>query len=227
MTRADNDPRWQLVVFDWDGTVVDSAARIVAAVRSASQSLGLAPAIAQDIVCQIGLSLETIFSTLHPDQDGEVIEQLCAAYSQNWSRNTAIDAPPFDGAKGCLQQLESHGILLAVATGKSRRGLNQSFSDTGLINHFVTSRTADEAFAKPNPQMLLDVLDQTGQSRQRTLMVGDTVYDMQMAASASVPAVGVCWGSHSREQLRNAGALACFDDFASLTEWITASSDMI
>lgn len=227
MTRTDTDPHWQLVVFDWDGTVVDSAARIVAAVRSASLSMDLAPAVAQDIVCQIGLSLETIFSTLHPDQDHEAVEQLCTAYRDNWSRNSMIDAPPFDGAKACLQRLDALGIMLAVATGKSRRGLNQSFSDTGMNNHFVTSRTADEAFAKPNPQMLLDVLDQTGQDRQQTLMVGDTVFDMQMAANARVPAVGVCWGSHSREQLSDAGALACFDDFESLTEWITAAPDLI
>ncbi len=218
--------RWQLIVFDWDGTVVDSAARIVAAVHAAAQSLDLVPAPAQDIVCQIGLSLDTIFQTLYPNQSGDNIARLRAAYRLHWAKASSIDTPLFDGAVPCFDRIVASGALLAIATGKSRRGLDRSLDETGLRRYFAASRAADEAFAKPNPQLLFDVLELTGQDRRQTLMVGDTVYDMQMAANAGVEAVGVCWGSHERQQLLEAGALTCFDDFHTLCEWITAAPDL-
>jgi len=224
MQLNSREMQWQLVVFDWDGTMVDSAARIVAAVEGAARSLALDPAPVPEIISYIGLSLDTMFMALHPDQDRETILRLCTAYRQHWLQSSVIDTPVFGGAVQCLQRLQEAGALLAVATGKSRRGLDRALDDTGLGHHFAATRTADEAFSKPNPQMLLDVLEQTGQDRQRTLMVGDTVYDIQMASNAGIAAIGVCWGSHSRKQLADAGALACFDDFKSVSDWITVNA---
>jgi len=217
---------YTLVVFDWDGTIVDSARRIVDAVKHAGRSCGLPEADRDRIVSTIGLSLESMFSLLYPAQDATVIDQLTGAYRDRWFNNTSIDMPIFDGAIECLDSLdrEDRQTMLAIATGKSRRGLDRSLAETGLAGRFVTSRCADEAFGKPNPQMLIDILEFTGQETHSMVMVGDSAFDMQMAANAGVDAVGVTWGSHERDRLSEAGAQACFDDYSSLSGWLTENT---
>jgi len=128
--------------------------------------------------------------------------------------------PLFPGVTQGLTQLTEQGYLLAIATGKARRGLNRVLDDTGLRHLFVSSRCADEAFSKPHPQMLEDILDDTGVDASRALMVGDTVYDMEMARSAQVAGLAVSYGVHARERLLDCGALACLDSFPEVCAWV-------
>lgn len=215
----------KLVVFDWDGTIVDSASRIVDAVHFAGASLALPQAPRSQIVSTIGLNLESMFSILYPTTSEQTIAVLAARYRQHWSENAQIAMPVFKGAITCLDQLEAAGMMLAIATSKSRYGLQIALRDTGLENRFAVTRTADESCGKPNPQMLFDVLEMTGIDRQHAMMVGDSIYDMQMASNAHVSAIGVSWGAHRSEQLKSAGALAGFDDFNSLSEWLLSRSE--
>jgi len=175
---------YSLVVFDWDGTIVDSARRIVDAVQFAGRSQGVPEAERDNIVSTIGLSLDSMFGLLYPAVDSAAVEQLTAAYRTRWFENSDIEMPVFDGARECLHSLDTSQVLLAVATGKSRRGLDLSLTETGLDGRFATSRCADEAFGKPNPQMLIDILEFTGQDTHKTLMIGDSAYDMQRSPAA-------------------------------------------
>jgi len=119
-----------------------------------------------------------------------------------------------------LTQLTQQGYLLAIATGKARRGLNRVLDDTGMSHLFVSSRCADEAFSKPHPKMLEDILDDTGVDAGRALMVGDTVYDMEMACNAKVAGLAVSYGVHARERLLDCGALACLNSFPEVCAWV-------
>jgi phosphoglycolate phosphatase len=126
----------------------------------------------------------------------------------------------FDGVDGMLRDLADEGYLLAVATGKSRRGLDYALDQTGLREVFQATRTADEAFSKPHPQMLLDILDELGVSPREAVMIGDTTYDLEMARSARTHAVGVCSGGHGREELLRLEPLACLNQVVDLGTWL-------
>lgn len=211
---------YQLVVFDWDGTLMDSEARIVACMQAAARDAGITEpghAEARDI---IGLGLTEAIASLFQDQSADTHANIAEGYRRHWLGDQLAPAPLFEGASEVVAGLDSAGYLLAVATGKSRRGLNRAFEETGLAHHFVTSRCADEAFSKPHPQMLLDILDWVGVEPARTLVVGDTEYDMQMAANAGTHALGVSYGVHAPERLLLSGALACLDDLRDLPAWL-------
>ena len=126
----------------------------------------------------------------------------------------------FEGAALALAELERQGFLLAVATGKGRNGLNRSLADSGIAHHIHASRCADECFSKPHPQMLLEIMDELGVEAERTLMVGDTSYDLQMACNANVASLGVCYGAHAIEDLLPHAPLAHFDQFTKLNQWL-------
>lgn len=202
-----------LVVFDWDGTLMDSGARIVACMTAAAVEAGLEPAEPDAIRHLIGLSLPETYATLYPGLGDQVYARLQSAYRAQWRTHDKTPMPLFDGVEEGLAELEDSGLMLSVATGKSREGLDRVLDEIGLRSRFVFTRCADEARPKPDPAMLLDVLDRTGVESHRAIMVGDTSYDMQMAGSASVPGLGVTYGSHSSSLLREHGAIGCCDDF--------------
>jgi phosphoglycolate phosphatase len=213
---------YQLVVFDWDGTLMDSEARIVGCMQAAARDAGLAEPsreAARDIIgLGLGEAIAKLFDGHSPDAHARVAE----GYRHHWLGGELAPSPLFDGARELLAELDAAGYLLAVATGKSRRGLDRVFEETGLGHHFVASRCADEAFSKPHPQMLLDILDRVGVEAADTLMVGDTEYDMQMAVNAGTHALGMAHGVHSPERLLNSGAQACLDDLHALRAWLAA-----
>lgn len=211
--------RYALVVFDWDGTLVDSPAAIVECIQQASRDLGLEVPDPERASHVIGLGLEDSLRQAVPQLPRERYGEFAASYRRHFlAREDSM--PLFAGVPRLLERLRSRGHRLAVATGKSRRGLDYALEQTGLGELFQATRTADEAFSKPHPQMLLDILDELGVSPREAVMIGDTTYDLEMARSARTHAVGVCSGGHGREELLRLEPLACLDQVVDLGTWL-------
>ena len=211
--------KYELVVFDWDGTLMDSEARIVACMQRAADDTGHtrpADAAVRDI---IGLSLENaverLFDTRERDT-GLIVE----AYRDHWMGDDVPHSLLFPNAESVLEQLGQEGYLLAIATGKSRRGLDKVLDECGLAPHFHATRCADETFSKPHPQMLEEILTDLDTAPAMAVVIGDTEYDMQMALNARVDALGVTHGVHSKERLLDNGALAVLGGLAELPSWL-------
>lgn len=210
---------YDLVVFDWDGTLMDSAAAIVASVQAACADLGLEiPGdSASRYIIGLGLTdaLRHLVPSLPPGRYGELVDRYRHHYLARDAELTL-----FTGAGELVRRLHGNGTLLAVATGKSRRGLERAFAATGLGAYFHASRCADETRSKPHPAMLLEIVDQLGAESARTLMIGDTVHDLDMARGAGVAAVAVTYGAHTRDALEAASPRACAASVAELTAWL-------
>jgi phosphoglycolate phosphatase len=217
----------RLVVFDMDGTPIDSAALICAAMDAAFADHGLpAPGAARTRQI-IGLSLPVAVAQLDPALDAPSAAAVVAGYKAAFVRLRAaggeIDASPlFPGARATLQRLRAEGAVLAVATGKARRGLDHILAGHGLRDLFDLTQTADDAESKPHPGMLLNLLRAADLPASAATMVGDTTFDMRMAVAAGVRAVGVNWGCHAAEALATAGAVAVLDRFDALHPLLAA-----
>lgn len=206
----------RLVVFDCDGTLVDSQHTIIAAMTAAWHAHGLRPQAPDAVRRVVGLPLEVAIARLAPAQPGDRVQRLGDAYRDAFFELQARPdhhEPLYPGVREVLGRLEAAGALMGVATGKGRRGLAATLDRHGLTRHFATLQTSDRARGKPDPDMLLRAMEETGVRPAHTVMVGDTVYDMQMAANARVDAVGVSWGYHEPGELAAAGAVAIVDNF--------------
>jgi phosphoglycolate phosphatase len=219
MMPLDANP-FRLLVFDWDGTLMDSIGTIVACTQATLRELELGDLPEETIRGTIGLGLRESIETLSPGCDEALFGRILEGYRKHW-HSTYRDMPLlFGGVSEMLLDLAGEGYLLAIATGKSRRGLDYALDQTGLREVFQATRTADEAFSKPHPQMLLDILDELGVSPREAVMIGDTTYDLEMARSARTPAIGVCSGGHDREELLLLEPLACLDQVVDLGAWL-------
>lgn len=207
-----------IVIFDVDGTLIDSQHHIHAAMVAAFATCGLAPPTLAAVRSIVGLSLPVAIARLAP-ADAPVAD-LVAAYKTFFAARRSRDmAPMYAGARDCLDRLAGHArMLLGVATGKSRRGLDLMIEMHDLHGRFVTLQTADGNPSKPHPGMLLKALAETGMDPGRAVMIGDTGFDMAMARAAGMQAWGVGWGYHAVPMLHEAGANRVFADFASLSE---------
>ncbi|MBK1723253.1 HAD-IA family hydrolase [Thiocystis violacea] len=217
--------RFELIVFDWDGTLMDSEARIVACIQSAFMELGLAVPpreAARDI---IGLGLEEAMRRLMPSADAATIAELVVQYRRYFLVTNQTPSVLFPGACEALDWIAQQGSRLAVATGKSRIGLDRSLAETGLGAFFHATRCADETFSKPNPRMLFELMDELGVRAAETLMIGDTEYDLQMARNAGVASLAVSYGVHAADRLMSHGPLACLDSLHALPGWLTGLED--
>lgn len=215
---------YRLLVFDWDGTLMDSQARIVACIQAAARDAGAAvpsPDAAREI---IGLGLREAMDRLFPDIGEPVLGDIVARYRHHFLGADPTPSVLFPGVVETLEGLSEAGYLLGVATGKSRRGLDLVLEETGLRRLFAATRCADETLSKPHPQMLEEVMEVLGAEPAETLMIGDTEFDMQMARNARVPAVAVAYGVHEPERLIAEGALACLDRIDELPSWLAAAS---
>ncbi len=212
--------RYDLIVFDWDGTLMDSERKIVRCMSAAAADLGLNDPGTNAIRHIIGLGLDEAMQELFPAADATLRTSLTQRYREHFLSLDQTQMTLFPGVADGLEKLAHDGFLLAVATGKARRGLDKVLDETGTRRFFSATRCADEAFSKPHPKMLEDILDQTGVERERVLMVGDTVYDMQMARNAGVPGLAVSYGVHAREQLLECQPLACVDSFVEVCAWL-------
>lgn len=211
---------YDLIVFDWDGTLMDSELKIVRCIQAAARDVG-APVPPQAAARRIiGLGLSEAVATLFPAQTPAQRGLLTDAYREHFLHRDQTEMPLFPGVRAGLDVLVACGYRLAVATGKARRGLNRVLADTGTGHLFAATRCADEAFSKPHPKMLEDVLQLTGTDATRAIMVGDTVYDLAMARSAGVAALAVTYGVHAREALEAEAPLACLDSFDAVRAWL-------
>jgi phosphoglycolate phosphatase len=201
----------RLAIFDCDGTLVDSQADIALAMEAAFVAQRLVPPPRSAIRRIVGLSLGEAIRQLAPDCNGETGMLLVQAYKDAFRARRAagmVEEPLYDGIAALVAGLDAAGWLLAVATGKSDRGLAHCLRHHGLTDHFVTLQTADRHPSKPDPSMIDACLDATRASRANTVMIGDTAYDMAMAVNAGVRAIGVDWGYHHPNELIAAGAEA-------------------
>lgn len=191
-----------LIVFDWDGTLCDSVARIVHAMQSAAQDVGVVPPTDVAVRNIIGLGLPQAMLRLFPECINRHSD-LITAYSHHFTHSSHIpESALFDGVRAMLETFQSSGHELAVATGKSRRGLDRAFAQFDLGEMFTYSRCADEARSKPHPQMLQELLDVSWTEVADALMIGDSSYDLEMAAAMGMSAIGVTYGVHSSTVLR-------------------------
>ena len=210
--------RYDLIVFDWDGTVMDSTAVIASSIQSACRDLSLTVPSDEAARHVIGMGLADALRYAVPDAAEEMYESLVARYKYHFlAQDAAI--PLFEGARETIAELHREGYWLAVATGKSRMGLERALQSSNMTDYFHATRTADQTFSKPHPAMLLELMDELGLEPAQVLMVGDTTHDLQMAINAGVDAVGVTHGAHPVEQLRALQPLALLDDFTGLREW--------
>jgi len=209
----------RLAVFDCDGTLVDSQHNIVAAMAAAWRAHGMEPLEAPAVCRVVGLPLLDAIAGLHPEGSNEIHLSLTEHYKTAFhSLRQAPDhhEPLYPGAVEALDALEAAGWLLAVATGKSRRGLVATLQRHDLEGRFLTLKTADDGPGKPHPHMLLEAMAEAGVDANSTLMVGDTVFDIEMARNANARSIGVSWGYHDPDELRAAGAAGIIGEFGEL-----------
>ncbi len=212
--------RYDLIVFDLDGTLMDSAAKILGCLAAAATDVGIPHPGEEAARNIIGLGMDEALAALFPDVDAARRLQFLARFREHYLHLDPTEIACFPGVPQGLQQLAQDGYRLAIATGRPRRGLDRALSQTGLQPLFVASRCADEVHSKPHPRMLQEILQETSASAEQTVMVGDTVYDMQMARGAGVDALAVSYGVHQAERLLQEGAVACVDSFPEVCAWL-------
>lgn len=212
-------PGYQMIVFDWDGTVMDSAAAIVEAIQAASRDLGFPEPSDERARHVIGLGLGDALRHAVPELPSHLYEQMVDRYRHHYlSRDHELQL--FAGIPELLNDLSGRGLLLAVATGKSQLGLSRALKTSGLEHLFVATRCADQCLSKPHPQMLLELMDEFALSADHLLMVGDTSHDLNMAANAQVDAVGVTYGAHQRDALLACSPRCVVDSVEELSAWL-------
>ncbi|WP_347454673.1 HAD-IA family hydrolase [Acinetobacter thermotolerans] len=209
----------KLVIFDWDGTLFDSVGQIVSSLQFAAQQFQQ-PLTDADAKSIIGLGLPEVAQRLFPTVP-ELHADILQAYSEHYVANSVNDAW-FDGVSDMLYSLKGEGIKLAVATGKSRKGLDRVLKQTNSLELFHATRAASETRSKPHPLMLEEILAETGVNAHEAIMVGDTSYDLEMAMNIAMPSVGVAYGVHTPETLAQFNPLSIVNDVSSLHEFLLA-----
>jgi len=231
MTKANADRRglavprcrYRLVIFDWDGTLMDSAERIVACMQAAARELEWDVPSAAAVRDIIGLGLPEAMARLFPGITSGEQDRLRETYGHQFRVADRIPAPFFPGVIEGIERLRRDSTCrLAVATGKSRRGLDRALEHESCGSWFVASRTADLTRSKPHPQMLEELLVECGVTVEEAVMIGDTEYDLEMARAIGMDRVAVTYGVHERERLLRSEPLLVAEDFSSLVEWLLA-----
>lgn len=211
--------RFDLLVFDWDGTLFDSTGSIVRSLQAACLDLGQPEPTAVQARHVIGLELSLALRQVAPQLPAERLPELVDRYRHHYL-GVDKEIELFGGVRELIADLHADGYLLTVATGKSRKGLDRALLNSGLGPYFSTSRCADECFSKPHPQMLDEIMDEVGVPPERALMIGDTTHDMQMAANGAVAGLAVTYGAHAAADLRILKPLACVDSVEEMTVWL-------
>lgn len=213
-------PDYELLVFDWDGTLADSVGRIVESVQAAAHHLGLMVPAEPEIRGIIGLGLPEAIAALYPDLQSEMAERFRLAYADHYVTLDATPPPLFPGVVEGLEALRNAGYRLAVATGKSRRGLQRALAGHDWLDYFEVTRCADEAASKPDPRMLHEILAHSGVHARRALMIGDATFDLLMARNAGMDSVAVGYGAQPLERLRPFSPRLEIMEFAELHDWL-------
>lgn len=211
---------YQLVVFDWDGTLFDSSQFIVHCVQRAAEIAELPIPEANTVKQMIGLSFDQALKRAMPELSPMNAANMVRIYRQCVQESDVGKPVLFNGAREVLKSLVEQGYWLAIATGKGRAGLNADLADLGLQDLFLATRCAEETQSKPHPQMLLELMDEMGVTANQTVMVGDTEYDLQLAENSGVDAVAALYGAHSYEQLMNYKAKYFLNAITDLPIWL-------
>lgn len=211
--------RFELLVFDWDGTLIDSAGAIATCIQEAARDLGLAVPDDERARHVIGLGLADALAYAVPDLPVSEYGRMADRYRHHFMARDA-DLPLFAGTRELLESLQAGGFRLAIATGKSKAGLARGLEHLGLQGIFAATRCADQCAPKPAPDMLIELMSELATDRAHTLMIGDTAHDLGMAANAGVAAVAVGYGAHPAEQLAVFGPLTLAGTTAELAAWL-------
>lgn len=214
---------YELLIFDWDGTLADSIGRIVLAMNAAAERAGEAPSDERAIKGIIGLALGEAIATLYPHLDAVQVEVFRQHYADIYMALDQQPSPLFDGVVESLEAFRAEGYRLAVATGKARRGLDRVLKANGWEGYFDITRAADETRGKPHPLMLEEILAHCRVEPRQALMVGDSAFDLQMASNAGMHSVAVGYGAMSLRALSEFGPQVCIDHFSQLREWLAAT----
>ena len=215
--------RFDLIAFDWDGTLYDSTRLIARCIQAAVVDVGGARPSESDAAWVIGLGLAEALARAAPDVPKEKYPELGARYRFHFLQHQD-DLVLFDGVLEMLDALRARGHKLAVATGKSRRGLDEALSTVALRDRFDASRTADETFGKPHPRMLLELMEELDIPADRTLMIGDTTHDFQLAINAGCAGVGVSYGAHRPDSFDALAPLHVAHSVAGLSQWLARNA---
>jgi len=220
---------FRLIVFDFDGTLVDSQRLILAGMKLSFAAHGL-PVPAPELVRRvIGLRLDVAVARLLPDPgDTDRVERVAASYRDAFSQlhqQSEYQTPLFPGVADGLRELDTHDVCLGIATGKGRRGLMASLERHDIRKHFVTLQTTDGSPSKPHPDLLLRAMAVVGAEPAATVMIGDTTYDMEMAGNAKTAAIGVAWGYHGTAELQASGAVRVVERFADIPAALTSATE--
>jgi phosphoglycolate phosphatase len=216
--------QYPLLVFDWDGTLVDSIERIVTSLQHASRhavNIEISETQAKDV---IGLGLREAISKLHPELDAQhgsiELENIANAYRQHYLYDNPIPAPLFAGVNELLADLRNEGYTLAISTGKSRAGLEQSINEHKVADYFAATRCAGENKSKPHPQMLHEILQQLNFTAAQAVMIGDSEHDLKMANNAKMSSIGVTHGVHDAATLEKHKPLVCLSNITDLSDYL-------
>lgn len=211
--------RFDLIIFDWDGTLIDTIDWIAHCLQAAGGQHGCPAPGAQAAKDVIGLCINSAVQALYPEADAAIQGKVVKTYSQMYASRQLSRNDLFPGVYDMLVKLKEEGFRLAVATGKTRNGLNQALTATGTADLFTITRCADETASKPHPRMLHEIMDYTDVRPPRALMVGDSIHDMQMAANAELPSVGVTCGANDAGSLLQFDPLLCLQQPAELLSY--------
>ena len=210
--------RFKLIIFDWDGTLMDSAGTIVASIQAAARDLGLPTPPDERARHVIGLGLHEALRHALPELPDHRHDELADRYRHHYlAQDHRLKL--FDGVAELLAAL-APDFHLAIATGKSRLGLDRALASSGLAARFAASRCADECHSKPHPQMVEELMDEFFVTGDETLVIGDTTHDVHMAIAAGAGALAVTYGAHPRRDLEAAAPLGCVDTVAELADWL-------
>jgi len=215
--------QFDLLIFDWDGTLMDSAGVIVDSIQRACEDIGLATPSDRDSRQIIGLGLIQALQTLLPDLSEDDYPRLVERYRHHYLGRDA-QIPLFDGVATGIGELHASGFQLAVATGKSHLGLSRALEASGLGPWFAATRCADQTHSKPHPAMVLELIAELDAAPARTLVIGDTSHDLLMASNAGVASLGVTYGAHEADDLHPHAPLALMDSFAEVHAWLKANA---
>ncbi len=209
-------PRYELVIFDWDGTLMNSTDHIVECLQNAARDTGLPEPTAAAARHIIGLALPLAIEQLFPGVDADLREVIRQRYAHHFIHGSDSKSALYPGAIELLEDLRETGSLMAIATGKSRLGLDRVLAQTGVGHFFAMTRCADETASKPDPRMLHEILAGTGVHPLQAVMIGDTSYDLEMARRIAMPSLGIRHGAHDESLLHPHAPLAVVDDLPGL-----------
>lgn len=215
--------QFDLIVFDWDGTLMDSTATIVNCIQAAAKDLGLPVPNREAASYVIGLGLHEAMQVAMPGLDSKHYPRIVERYRYHYlakDKGLAL----FDGVREMLTELSQQGYFLAIATGKSRVGLNRALDAANLLSMFDATRCADETFSKPHPAMLQELTRELGQDLRRTVMIGDTTHDLQMAINAGAAGIAVHYGAHPSHELQALKPVYSANSVAELHVWLSENA---